>query len=181
VGAVSDAVHYIITLWVVVVLVALPLAHVCSVHISSSHFVPPVWREESQSDIHSNNIQKFGVYLTKKKTHTHTHTLHLHCRGPSVNLLKIICSTQKTRLWAEGTRNRDLISCCGPIGQSGSGAHTLILLLQGTFLRGQSARGIKLITHLHLVQVSRILGAMGILSLCGCRETLLQNMYCYWW
>ena len=41
-GAVSDAVRYIITLLVVVVLDALPLAHVCSVHIRSSHFVPPV-------------------------------------------------------------------------------------------------------------------------------------------
>lgn len=156
-GAVSVVVHYIITLWVVVVLVALPLPHVCSVHISSSHFVPPVWREESQSDIHSNYIQKFGLYLIKKNT------LHLHCRGPSVNPLKIICSTQKTRLWAEGTRNQDLISFCGPIGQSGCGAHTLILLLQGTFLPGQSAWGIKLTTHLHLVQVSRIPEAMGII------------------
>ena len=169
-GAVSDAV-----LWVVVVLVALPLAHVCSVHISSSHFVPPVWREESESDIHSNSIQKFGLYLIKQKKKT----LHLHCRGPSLNLLKIICNPQKTRLWAEGTRNRDLIFCCGPIGQSGCWTHTLILLLQGTFLLGQSARGIKLTTHLHLVQVSRILGAMGILSLCGHRETLLQNVCCY--
>jgi len=66
-GAVSDAVHYIITLWVVVVLVALPLAHIHSVHVSSSHFVPPIWREEGQSDIHSNNIHIFGLYLSKKK------------------------------------------------------------------------------------------------------------------